>query len=80
MCQLHHIAYEEKAGRTWEGGRRGAGKELIEILQQSRFNYWMKELKKTKVKRMNTNHKNPFDQVIKFSGVIVHVLKKCPIP
>lgn len=45
VCQLHHIAYEEEAGRTWEGRRGGAGKELIEILQQSRFNYWMKELR-----------------------------------
>lgn len=49
-CQLHHVANEEKAGRTWEGRRRGAGKELIEILQQSRFNFWTKEIKEDKGK------------------------------
>lgn len=67
MHQLHHIAYEKKAGRTREGRRRGAGKELIEMLQQSRVNCWMKELRKTRVKQM-------------LSGVlVVHVLKICPV-
>lgn len=61
VCQLHHIPYEEEAGRTWEGRRRrGAGKELIEILQQSRFNYRVKELRKTKVKQRE-NEQNPLD-------------------
>lgn len=55
MCQLHHIAYEEKAGRTWEGRRRGAGKELIEILQQSRFTCWMK---RTKVKQIESENQS----------------------
>lgn len=51
MCQLHHIAYQEEAGRTWEGRRRGVGEQLMEILQQSSFNYRMKDFGKKKVKR-----------------------------
>lgn len=37
VCQLHHIAYGGEAGRTGEGRRGGAGKELMETLQQSRI-------------------------------------------
>lgn len=46
VCHLHHVAYGGEAGRTREGRRGGAGKELMETLQQSRISYWGKGVKK----------------------------------
>lgn len=43
VCQLHHISYEKEAGRAWDG------------FNYSRFNYWMKEMRKTKVRPISSS-------------------------